>query len=290
MSMNRAIASVQHPSITDEARSAAQILQNAPKLPLHIRWYRLFRVARTVFPWYISYRSLGKKAEKVGRKALKDQYNALDHKFANELYTMAIALQGLLIKTCQILSSRADILPPVYVEVLSQCQDRVPPRPFHIVRERVEHEWGKKIEDIFDEFAEVPIAAASLGQVHEARLKTGEHVAVKVQYPGIDKVVATDLVNMKTIHNIIRFFDKTVDFSFFINEFSKYFQMELDYINEAANCEKIDKQFVDEKDILIPKVYHEWTTKKVLVLEFFPLPLRRETSQQAREALLHCLP
>src|SRR5438874_6804376 len=112
---------------------------------------------------------------------------------AEGAYRLATRLEGLPIKVCQFLGSRADVLPREYVEVLSRLQDRVPPRPLATLRPLVERELGRSVDEVFAELDPMPLASASLAQVHRGRLRDGREVAVKIQYPDIERVVRVDL-------------------------------------------------------------------------------------------------
>src|SRR5215212_5366158 len=137
---------------------------------------------------------------------------------ANTIYITAIKNQGLLIKTGQFLSSRPDILPDEYVDVLSKLQDELPPEPFDVIRRVVERELGRPLEAVFQTFEPQPIAAASLAQVHKATLHDGRVVAVKVQYPDIERLVDADLKNIAVFVRILNRLDKTLDFRFIAEE------------------------------------------------------------------------
>lgn len=187
---------------------------------------------------------------------------------AKILYNMILKLQGLFIKVGQFLSMRVDMLPAPYTKELSKLQDQVPPRPFSEIKERIEKELGK-IEEIFSEFNPEPIAAASLGQVHRAKLKkNGLSVAVKVQYPGIDRIVETDMKVLKIILRVFGVFRKNLQWKILLQEFQTFISSELDYINEGKNAEKIGEELKNLGFAVVPKVVWEYTTKHVLVLEF----------------------
>jgi predicted unusual protein kinase regulating ubiquinone biosynthesis (AarF/ABC1/UbiB family) len=115
----------------------------------------------------------------------------------------ALEMKGVMIKVGQFLSSRIDFLPDEYIEELSELQDQVPPHDFAEIRQRIIDELGSAPEDIFSGFEEEPIAAASLGQVHRAVLKDGRKAAVKVQYPGIEKIIETDIKMFEVLINIM---------------------------------------------------------------------------------------
>lgn len=187
---------------------------------------------------------------------------------AKILYNMILRLQGLFIKVGQFLSMRVDILPGPYTRELSKLQDRVPPHPFPEIKKRLEGELGK-IKNVFSEFNPEPIAAASLGQVHKARLKKdNREVAVKVQYPGIDKIVETDIKVLKIILRVFGIFRRNLQWKFLLKEFQTFISSELDYINEGKNAEKIGKELTELKFVVVPRVEWKYTTKHVLVLEF----------------------
>jgi predicted unusual protein kinase regulating ubiquinone biosynthesis (AarF/ABC1/UbiB family) len=184
----------------------------------------------------------------------------------------AIKLGVLMIKLGQFLSSRADLLPDKALAVLSTLQDEVPAAPFSHVVSVIEAELGKPVEQIFNVLERKATAAASLGQVHKAVLaSTGEEVAVKVQRPNIDQLVRMDLSTLKfVIWVIMRFVDtsKFIDLMGVYREFERTVYEEIDYITEAANCKRFKEMFKDDPTIYIPGVYEEYTSRRVLVLEW----------------------
>ncbi len=184
----------------------------------------------------------------------------------------AVKLGVLMIKLGQFLSSRADLLPERALEVLSSLQDEVPPAPFSHVVSVIETELGKPVEQIFSVLERKATAAASLGQVHKAVLAaTGEEVAVKVQRPNIDQLVRMDL---STIRFVIWVINRLVDVGEFIDlmgfyrEFRRTIFEEIDYITEAANAKRFQEMFKDNPTISIPSVYDDYTSRRVLVLEW----------------------
>jgi aarF domain-containing kinase len=184
------------------------------------------------------------------------------------LYGAAVRHQGLLIKTLQFLSSRPDIVPDEYIEVFSHLQDEVPPEPFEVIRTVVEREMGQALEAVFSEFERTPVASASLAQVHRAVLRDGRVAAVKVQYPGIEQLVHDDLKNNATFIAILNRLDRTLDLSFISEEMSRMIPRELDFIGEGHNAERIAANFAGVEDVVIPEIYWEHSTKRVLVMQF----------------------
>src|SRR2546430_9379790 len=184
----------------------------------------------------------------------------------------AVKLGVLMIKLGQFLSSRADLLPERALEVLSSLQDEVPPAPFGHVVSVIETELGKPVEQIFGVLERKATAAASLGQVHKAVLAaTGEEVAVKVQRPNIDQLVRMDLSTIRFVIWVInRFVDVSefIDLMGFYREFRRTIFEEIDYITEAANAKRFQEMFKDDPTIYIPSVYDEYTSRRVLVLEW----------------------
>src|SRR5438270_3024934 len=184
----------------------------------------------------------------------------------------AIKLGVLMIKLGQFLSTRADLLPEQALAVLTSLQDEVPAEPFSHVESVIEVELGKPIEQIFSYVEPEATAAASLGQVHKAVLaSTDEEVAVKVQRPGIDQLVRVDLRSLKFVIRVItRFVDTSnfIDLKGVYREFERTAYEEIDFISEAANCRRFKEMFKDDPIIYIPAVYKDYTTRRVLVLEW----------------------
>jgi predicted unusual protein kinase regulating ubiquinone biosynthesis (AarF/ABC1/UbiB family) len=189
---------------------------------------------------------------------------------AEAAYDMATRLEGLPIKVCQFLGSRADILPDEYVEVLSRLQDKVPSRPAEQMRSVVERELGAPIDEIFAAFDDVPIASASLAQVHRARLHDGRDVAVKIQYPEIAHLVATDIRNFAFLVSVLARIEPNFDFRVLVDEVTKLVPLELDFLNEASNAERMAVCLAARTDVFVPPVVREHSTTRVLVSEFAP--------------------
>ena len=177
-------------------------------------------------------------------------------------------MKGVMIKVGQFLSSRKDFLPDEYIEELSELQDQVPPHDFREIRQRIIDELGSSPEDIFAEFDKEPIAAASLGQVHRAVLKDGREAAVKVQYPGIEKIIETDIKMFEVLISLMRGKMGWINLRVLHEEFSKTVRGELDYVQEGKNAEKFRLNFSTDKRVVIPQVYWEYSSGKVLTLEF----------------------
>ncbi len=184
----------------------------------------------------------------------------------------AIKLGVLMIKLGQFLSSRADLLPEEALAVLGSLQDEVPPAPFSHVVSVVETELGKPIDQVFSTFERKCTAAASLGQVHKAVLAaTGEEVDVKIQRPNIDQLVRSDLSTLKFVIWVInRFVDTSefIDLMGVYREFKRTVYEEIDYVTEAANAQRFREMFKDDPTIYIPRVYEDYTTRRILVLEW----------------------
>ncbi|UCF92913.1 MAG: AarF/ABC1/UbiB kinase family protein [Desulfobacterales bacterium] len=174
------------------------------------------------------------------------------------------------IKLGQLMSTRADIFPPEYLEELRKLQDRVPPVAFPAIQKVIEAELKNSIDTAFSEFAEESTAAASVAQVHTARLTTGEKVAVKVVRPGIGRKIADDI---RLMYYFAAKIEKTFEIARMLSpinlvqEFERTIFKELDMLIEAGSMEKFAAHFKDVDEIYIPRVYWEYTSKSVLVME-----------------------
>ncbi len=184
----------------------------------------------------------------------------------------ALKLGVLMIKLGQFLSSRADLLPEQALAVLSSLQDEVPAESFTHVVSVIEEELGKPIDELFSYVETKATAAASLGQVHKAVLaSTGEKVAVKIQRPHIDQLVRMDLNSLKFVIRVItRFVDTSnfIDLMGVYREFERTVYEEIDFVTEATNCKRFKEMFKDDPTIYIPEVYEDYTTRRILVLEW----------------------
>lgn len=232
--------------------------------------HRVLAVSRMVGQIYAGYKVI-QLLGKVSSVAYADQQLQRHHRRCAELiYRTAAELQGLLIKSCQFIGTRADVLPDEYIEVLSRLQDRVPPRPVADIKRTIERELRRPLTEVFREFDPVPIAAASLAQVHRATTRDGRDVAVKVQYDDIAELVDIDLRTFTFFVNLLARVEKTFDLRLVIRELSKYLPRELDFEHEADNSDHIRANLASRSDVIVPEVLREYTTTKLLVMEYVP--------------------
>lgn len=174
------------------------------------------------------------------------------------------------IKLGQLLSIRPDLLPPNYLVQLEKLQEQVTPVSFDKIKEIIESELQQPLSAVFAELEPDPIAAASIGQVHAGRLLTGETVVVKVQRPGVKKIVTTDL---EILGDIARFLESRTEWGRsynivgLVDEFSRTIRDELDYTVEAGNADRFAKNFQNDPTVRFPKVFWRYSTRQMLVLE-----------------------
>jgi predicted unusual protein kinase regulating ubiquinone biosynthesis (AarF/ABC1/UbiB family) len=177
------------------------------------------------------------------------------------------------IKLGQLFSTRADLFPIEYVEELSKLQDRVPAFDYEQVKETVKSDFSKPIDQLFSSFDPIPLAAASLGQVHRAKLHSGEDVAVKVQRPGLKQLFTVDLAILR---QIARYFQnhpkwgKNRDWLGIYDECCRILWEETDYLQEGRNADTFRRNFRSEDWVCVPRVYWKYTSPKVLTLEYMP--------------------
>ena len=212
-------------------------------------------------------------------------------KIARRFRSMAVQMGGVLIKVGQFLSARVDVLPEVVTTELAGLQDEVPSERFDDIQAVIETEFGTPLLDKYTEFDPTPLAAASLGQAHLAKLRlTNEQaqkfdavdltsdgnqtidypVVVKIQRPGIEKIIATDLAAIRTVGGWIKRYppiNKRVNLPGLIAEFSRTLYEEIDYLAEGRNAETFAINFNDHSGVLVPKVIWSHTTKRVLTLQ-----------------------
>lgn len=198
-------------------------------------------------------------------------------RFARRFHTLAVELGGLMIKVGQFMSSRLDVLPPEITRELEGLQDEVPPVPFVGIRALAEAELGLPLERAFTMVNETPVAAASLGQAHRARLsaidaaETGlDAVVLKVQRPGIDEIVDIDLAALRKVGgwlSRVRLVSDRVNMPALVEEFASTSLEEIDYMHEAASAERFAADFAGDDRVTVPAIVWERTTRRVLTLE-----------------------
>jgi ubiquinone biosynthesis protein len=174
------------------------------------------------------------------------------------------------IKLAQILSSRPDLITTEYADEFKKLQDKVPPFSSDRARQTVESELNKSLEDIFSDFDNMPVAAASVAQVHNATLKTGEKIIVKIQRPNIREIIETDIAVLSAIARLMLKYipeSKFFDPQGIVNEFSRSVKKELDFVAEAKNAQRFKRNLTGNEDICIPVIYPDLLSEKVIVME-----------------------
>jgi predicted unusual protein kinase regulating ubiquinone biosynthesis (AarF/ABC1/UbiB family) len=196
---------------------------------------------------------------------------------ARSFHVLAVSLGGLMIKVGQFMSSRLDVLPPEITKELEGLQDEVPAVEFPAIRALAEAELGVSLDQAFASFDPAPVAAASLGQAHRARLvdsdaaETGfADVVVKVQRPGIEQVIAVDLRALRKVAgwlDRVRVVSTHVDLPALVEEFAQTSSQEIDYLHEARNAARFAEDFAGDPRVRVPDIAWERTTRRVLTLE-----------------------
>jgi ubiquinone biosynthesis protein len=180
-------------------------------------------------------------------------------------------LGGTYVKLGQFLSGRADLLPPAYIEELAKLLDAAPPVPASEIREVIEDELDAPVEALFDSFEDIPIASASIGQVHRARLADGQRVVVKVQRPGIQDTVETDLdLFLRQARFLERRSETMRDYNLvaITQELIRSILEELDYQIEGRNAERLRSNLSSDGRFIVPQVYWGLTTRRIITLEY----------------------
>lgn len=230
-----------------------------------LRSFRALLMFWTIFASY----GLHWLASKIfGGKAVASRWEHVHRNNARRLVNGFTRLRGVFIKVGQVLSVIGTFLPRAYGEALEKLQDKVPPQPFHGIEERLREALGEDTLSKFAEFDRVPLAAASLAQVHRAVTKEGVPVAVKVLYPGIETLIRRDLGVLRSIMPVVGRIFPITRFERVLDQLSAMLARETNYANERKNMERMRKIFAGRADVVVPTVVEELTNAGVLTMTF----------------------
>lgn len=230
------------------------------------RRYKAYLVTLIVLSSYLRLRFFSRFRS---RAVFEKKLHLLHIKNARRIYRAIVELQGLFIKVGQLFSCMSNFLPPVFRNELSSLQDQVPPHSFEAITKRIRDEFsGKGPDELFASFDPSPLASASIGQVHRATLTNGDLVAVKVQYPDIERVVRADLRALKRIFSLVQRFIPYKGMDSIYREIREIVLLELDYTVEAQNASQVALAFKHTDAVSFPKVVEALSTKRVLTTEY----------------------
>lgn len=207
---------------------------------------------------------------KLSEEQIKEKLKIEGHNLPRRLRLALEELGPTFVKLGQLLSIRPDFLPPEYIKELEKLQNEVPPFDYEALKKTLIEE-GINIEEDFSYFCPEPIAAASIAQVHKAALKSGQQVAIKIQRPNINKVVETDLEILLEISHLLERktnWGKLYRVSEIVEELAEALRNELDFRKEARNADIFYNNFKNEENVIIPRVFWDYSSSKVLTLEY----------------------
>ena len=191
---------------------------------------------------------------------------------AKQFMEIIAGLGPAFIKAGQALSSRPDLLPPEYLQELQKLQDRLPPFPNDVAFRIIEDQLGVPMAEVFDRVEPEPVAAASIGQVYKGYLRTGESVAIKVQRPECEDIIALDIYILRelsgTLSQMIKLLRRDIDLRSIVEEFGKLIYEEIDYLQEARNAQRFAELYGTSELILVPRIYWRFCKQKLLVMEW----------------------
>jgi predicted unusual protein kinase regulating ubiquinone biosynthesis (AarF/ABC1/UbiB family) len=245
--------------------------------PAAVPQSRIARLARIGF-------AAGELAVGGAIEGLRRLGQPTDPKAASPLFTAATArrlaerlsnLRGAAMKLGQLISLQGeDVLPPEFAQALAVLRSSAAPMPSDQLHRVLGREYGKGWERRFAEFNDEPIAAASIGQVHRARTRDGRELALKIQYPGVAKSIASDVDNVATLLRMANVLPLAIDVRGIANEAKRQLQQEADYIAEGRFLEQYARLVADDPDLQVPRVHWDFTTPRVMAMDFMDgLPL-----------------
>jgi predicted unusual protein kinase regulating ubiquinone biosynthesis (AarF/ABC1/UbiB family) len=255
------------------------------------------RLGRNVRLVAASFRVAGRWVARTLRRLISSQRKRaeLEQRYHDETARQVLEsmgnMKGALMKLGQIASFMDESLPAPYQEQLAKLQAQAPPMPYEAVAQVIHDELGKEPEALFARFDRTPLAAASIGQVHRARLFDGAEVVVKVQYPGVGAAIAADLANVGVLFAMARVVTPNVDAKPLVEELRSRLLEELDYGLEAEHQELFRRLFADKPHVVIPRVHGKHSSRRVLTTDFvagrsFYDFVRSATEAEKKQAVL----
>ena len=228
-----------------------------------IRATRVFAIIFLSYMWQVSWARLWPT-----HYATKERWKKIHRRNARRMFKGFVRLRGVYIKLGQILSVMGTFLPREYTEELEGLQDDVPPASYKKIAKTFSTSFGKQPTEVFRTFEKEPIAAASLGQVHQATNAAGEKLAVKILYPAVATIIKVDLRVLGWAIKVYKNFVPVQQIERVHEQLADMLERETDLQNEAAMIARMSKNFESDPDVLFPTVYPEWTSKTVLTMTF----------------------
>ncbi|ACY18904.1 ABC-1 domain protein [Haliangium ochraceum DSM 14365] len=230
-----------------------------------VRFLRASWLFTRIFASYLLQLGLGRV---FGRERMSARWEGVHRNNARRMYRGFVKLRGVYIKLGQILSIMGTFLPRSYSEELEGLQDEVPPRPYGTMARSFKRAFGVEPTEAFASFAREPIAAASLGQVHEARSKDGERLAVKLLYPRVATIIKIDMRVLSWVLRVYSLFVPVKQLDRVHQQLQDMLDRETDLENEARCLERMAENFRDDDDVIFPSVRHDLTCRSVLTMTF----------------------
>lgn len=256
----------ERPNVTDKPTQARPTGRRS--LRMQLRFLRAILWAAGLFARILMWEWIIKRV--MGEDFVRQRNLGRWTQYAREFHDFAARMGGVFIKAGQFISTRADIFPEEIINELSGLQDEIPSVPFKKIDAVLREEMGENYHDQFEWLQEEPIAAASLGQVHRGKLTNGDRVVVKVQRPGIVKIIDTDLASLNVIAHVamrFKFISRRANAVEITEEFGRVLWQEASYLNEADNAHEFARMFQNDPGIYIPMVYEDCSTDRVLMME-----------------------
>lgn len=233
--------------------------------------YRIARIVWMAVVFFIQVIWFQKRHRGNFTPAVTEQWNALVTKQARIYKKTALELGGLLVKLGQFLSTRADIMPASFIEELEGLTDQVTPVPSEKALQLLDDEWGRPHLELLQDITSKPVASASIGEVYKAVLHNGSEVAIKIQRPDIDRILRADFKAVRIVIWLAKHLsslNKQIDLDLLYNEMTDVIGAELNFVEEMKNGRGFAERFPDMTGVKFPVYYDEYTTKKVLVMEW----------------------